>query len=184
MMKNHKSDPLMSTKHPTLRHLFRAESRPRSGAYRQHVREAARYVFCVYHGIEVSAIRETRGHLVVHSNSEHISSSSEGMLEYVQMLLAGAVAVQVKFGGENQEMVDAIMEAERVYNLANGQIFSQDGCFEAIVQKASRNASWHMADPKMREAIASATRFLARHRSRVGREEMENLKTLVTRALR
>lgn len=183
MSQHHKTDPLMSTKPPTLSHLFRAESRSRSGAYRQHVREAARYVFCVYHGIEVSAIRETRGQLVVHSNSEHISNSQEGMLEYVQMLLSGAVAVQIIFGGENQEMVEAITEAERVYNLNRGGLFSNDGRFEALVQKASRNATMHMADPKMRAAIAAATRFLARHRSRVSREELANLKTLVTRAL-
>lgn len=173
----------MSSKKPSLTHLFRAESRPRSGAYRHHVREASRYVFCVYHGIDVSAIRETKGQLVVHSDSDHIESGPHGMLEYVEMLISGAVAVQIIFGGENQEMVDAISEAERVYNLKSGLSLINDGKFEALVQKASRNASMHMADPKMRAAIAVATRTLARHRSRVGREELDNLRTLVTRAL-
>jgi hypothetical protein len=183
MDKNHTSDPLTSSKHPTLSHLFQAESGSRSGAYRHHVKEAARYVFCVYHGIEVSAIRETRGQLIVHSNAEHISSRSEGLPEYIQMLLAGAVAVQIIFGGENQEMVDAMTEAERVYSLAQDQSFSNDGRFESIVQKASRNALLHLADPKLRAAIGIATRFPACHRSRVSQEEMDDLKTLVTGSL-
>lgn len=183
-MKNQKTDPLMSNKPPTLSHLFRAETRPRSGAYRHHVREAARYVFCIYHGIDVVAIRETGGQLVVHSSSDHISQSSNGMLEYLQMLISGAVAVQIIFGGENQEMVDAITEAERVYNLAQRDMFTIDGQFESLVQKASRMASMHMADPKIRAAIASATRYLARQRSRLSRVELTELRTLVTRAMR
>lgn len=182
-MKNHKPDPLMSPTNPSLSHLFRSESSSRSGAYRHHVREAARYVFCVYHGIEVSAIREAKGQLTVHSNSDHIETSSNGMLEYVEMLISGAVAVQIIFGGENQEMVDAISEAERVYNLKSGLSLVHDGRFEGIVQKASRNASMHMADPKVRAAIATATRTIARHRSRLGTEDLNNLRTLVTRAL-
>jgi len=182
-MKNKQSGPLMSTNGPSLTHLFRAESTPRSGAYRHHVREAARYVFCIYHGIPVSAIRETAGQLVVHSNSDHTESSPHGMLEYIEMLLSGAVAVQIIFGGENQEMVDAISEAERVYNLRSGFSMMNDGQFEGLVQKASRNAAMHMADPKVRAAIASATRTLARHRTRLGTEDLENLRTLVRRAL-
>jgi hypothetical protein len=99
------------------------------------------------------------------------------------MLLAGAVAVQIIFGGENQEMVDAMTEAERVYSLAQDQSFSNDGRFESIVQKASRNALLHLADPKLRAAIGIATRFPACHRSRVSQEEMDDLKTLVTGSL-
>ncbi|MGB0651197.1 MAG: hypothetical protein ACPG3U_07330 [Rhodothermales bacterium] len=105
------------------------------------------------------------------------------MQEYIQMLLSGAVAVQMIFGGENQEMVDAIVESERIYNLARGHTFTSDVLFEAIIQKASRNTTMHMADPKLRAAITAAVRFLARHRSRFSREELDSLQTLVTRAL-
>ena len=182
-MKNQQSGPLMSPNGPSLTNLFRAESTPRSGAYRHHVREAARYVFCIYHGIPVSAIRETDGQLVVHSNSDHTGSSPNGMLEYIEMLISGAVAVQVIFGGENQEMVDAISESERVYNLKSGLRMANDGHFETLIQKASRNASMHMADPKVRAAIATATRTLARHRSRLGADDLDSLRTLVTRTL-
>lgn len=105
------------------------------------------------------------------------------MSEYVEMLVSGAIAVQIIYGGENQEMVDAIMEAERIYQLREGGSLAGTGGFEALVQKSSRHATLHLADPKMRSAIASATRFLTRMRRRVCAEDMEQLRQLVIRAL-
>ncbi len=173
----------MFSKNSTLSRLFRAESRQRSGGYRQHVREAARFVFCTYHGIEVSGIRERKGELVVHFNYDHTSEGRYGLLDYVEMLISGALAVQVIFGGENEDMVDAITEAERVYRWRKGGASSVTDSFESMVHRAGRNASMHMADPKMRAAISTATRFLARQRSSLSDDDLTDLRTLVTRSL-
>lgn len=183
-MEKNKPEPLMYSPSSAFTRLFSSPDRQRSAAHRHEVREAARFVFCIYHGIPVSGIREKNGELVVHCNADYIGAQSSGMTEYVEMLVSGAIAVQIIFGGENHEMVDAIMEAERVYNLRERHVFADHARFETLVQKASRHATLHLADPKMRSAIASATRFLARMGRRVTDEELNELRELVIRTLR
>lgn len=183
-MQHNKPEPLMHPTSTAFARLFSGADRQRSAAHRHEVREAARFVFCIYHGIPVSGIWEQDGELVVHFNADYIGVQSSGMTEYVEMLVAGAIAVQIIFGGENKEIVDAIMDAERVFNLQEGSIFADTDKFESLVQKASRHATLHLADPKMRSAIASATRFLARSGRRVKAEELDELRQLVIRALR
>ncbi|MDE2996246.1 MAG: hypothetical protein OXT73_05850 [Bacteroidota bacterium] len=183
-MQKNQPESLMLSANSAFTKLFSASSRPRTSAHRHEVREAARIVFCIYHGIPVSGIREKNGQLIVHSDSDYIGGQGSGMLEYVEMLVSGATAVQILFGGENREMVDAILEAERVYHLKEGFAFVDDGKFEAVTQKACKMATFHLADPKMRSAIASATRFMARLSRRVSEEELNQLRQLVIRALR
>ncbi|MDA0379188.1 MAG: hypothetical protein O3C45_01520 [Bacteroidetes bacterium] len=183
-MQHNKPEPLMYPSSSAFSKLFSSAERHRSVAHRHQVREAARYVFCIYHGIPVSGIREKDGELVVHCDADYIGAQASGMTEYVGMLVSGAIAVQIIFGGENREMVDAIMEAERVFYMWEGYAFADSGRFETLVQKASRHATLHLADPKMRSAIGSATRFLARMGRRVREEEVEELRNLVIRALR
>lgn len=183
-MQHNKPEPLMYSPSSAFTKLFSSADRQRSAAHRHEVREAARFVFCIYHGIPVRGIQEKNGELVVHSDADYIGAQASGMAEYVEMLVSGAIAVQIIFGGENREMVDAIMEAERVYHLREGFAFADSGKFEAVIQKASRHATLHLADPKMRSAIASATRFLARLGRRVKEEELDELRQLVIRTLR
>lgn len=182
-MQNHQTDPLMSSPASSMSRLFRGDERPRNSSHRHEVREAARFVFCVYHGIPVSGIRDVDGALIVFSDSDYIGAQESGMVQYVEMLVSGAVAVQIIFGGENQEMVDAIAEAERIYNLKEGFHFVDDGKFESVVQRACRHATMHLADPKMRAAIASATRYMARLKRRASDAEMDELRQLVIRSL-
>ena len=182
-MQHNKPEPPMSSHSTAHSRLFSVAERWRPAAHRHEVREAARFVFCVYHGIPVRGIREENGELVVQFDADYIGVQASGMSEYVEMLVSGAIAVQIIYGGENREMVDAIIEAERIYQLREVGTFAGTGGFESLVHKASRHATLHLADPKMRSAIASATRFLTRMRRSVSSEDMEQLRQLVIRAL-
>jgi len=140
-------------------------SKSRDGAYRDHFHEATRLVFCVYHGIGVSSVQRRQRTMCVRFDSDFIWSGKTHLLSYIEMILSGAVAVQINYGGENKEMVRAIVEAERVYNIAdNSQRFLLDN-LEQIVHSSCRKASMHLADPKIMEATASITRHFMRSES-------------------
>ncbi len=139
---------------------FRPNTKSRQSAYRHFFHEANRLVFCVVYGIRLSSVDLKGNKASVRFESDFIWSGNRHFKSYIEMMLSGAVAIQMNYSGENKEMVKAITEAEKFYHLASHSDHFSPEPFERIVSSCCRNAAVHLENPNIKAATAWVTRHL------------------------
>ena len=139
------------------------------------VHEAARLVFCVYHGIPVEEIRMMDGVPIVRYQTEYAFRDSNCLRNCIQMIMSGVITVQTVLVQENMLFDVAMREAHQLFELCSSNSNEAPQDFDDIILKSSKRTIAQMADPKLRSAISSISRILLRERDDFTPESLERL---------
>jgi hypothetical protein len=141
----------------------------------QTVHEAARLVFCVYHGIPVDEVRFSNGVPTVRYQSEYAFRDAHSLRNCIQMIMSGVITVQTVLGQENTLFDASLREANQLYDLCQNNSGGTTQGFGDVLSTCCKRAIAQMADPKMRSAISSVTRILNRERSDIRQADLQRL---------
>ena len=156
------------------RHVGRRSS-DSSSLDRQTVHESARFVFCIYYGIPIEGIHISDSSVEVRYSTEKAFNDTVSVLDYIKMIMSGAMTLQRILGEENHSFDTGISEARQLFDLLSSDNSTTYVDFDALISTCCKRANTHLADPKMRIAIGSVTRILARERADIPENMLRNL---------
>lgn len=120
------------------------------------VHEATRLVFCIYSGIRVDAVRIGPDLAVVQYAEYHTLPGPLLAEEYAQMVLSGGIGERRLCGSDSSIPEDDLQTCRDVYSMTSRTGMNGPAEFDAMLGRCRRRVLFHLADPKMREAIRYA----------------------------
>ena len=157
-----------------LKHAARRKSESTS-LDRKTVHESARFVFCIYYGISIKGVRLSDSYAEILYDTSEAFRRAASVPNYIQMIMSGTLTLQRILGDENHSFESGVSEARQLFELASNQSQTTYADFDNLLGLCCKRANAHLADPKMRMAIGSVTRILARERSDLSEQLLRNL---------
>lgn len=145
---------------------------------RQIVCAAARFAFCIYHGIKVTSVKLVDGNIKVSFSDDHMYKGKRQLDEYIETLLSGVVTTATIFDEESGHCLECASEAERAFQLASSESLNIFARFDDVLKLLRTRIESRLTDPKVFKAIEMTTQEFVKLKGNLDAEALQKLISL------